>query len=193
MAVPLREYWKVLVTMLAQFVGAFVAALVAQGVSGQLQYPASNIVHGTFGAAVFECIWTALLVYVVCAVMTPTHGDEEQSGEERRGHSRSYQGLAIGFAIAGGIYCATATGGGSGGVFNPALGSAIVSIDAAFNGKSAAHLWVYWVGPLAGSFLGAGLFTLLHYHKDPMLLEYDITESSVYLPPGTMGMNGMGQ
>ena len=48
-------------------------------------------------------------------------------------------------------------------MFNPAVGSAITAMDVAFQGGSAAHLWVYWVGPLSGSLLGAGLFSLLHY------------------------------
>ena len=171
MSVPLREYWKVAVTMLAQFGGAFLAALVAEGV-GALQYPAGDAGVGTpWGAFVFEALWTALLVYVVCAVMTPTHG-EEDAAEERKGHSRSFQGLAIGFTVAAGIYCGGKYGGGSGGVFNPALGSAITAINAIFHGDSAANIWVYFAGPFLGSVLGAGAFTALHYHRDPIILDY---------------------
>jgi len=187
MSVPWREYWKVLVTLLAQFVGGFVAALTAQGVSGNPQYPAGDATHGVFGAFVFEALWTALLVYVVCAVMTPTHGEEDTS-EERKGHSRSYQGLAIGFVLAAGIYCGTRYGGGSGGVFNPALGSAIVGVDAIFNGKSAQAMWVYFAGPFLGSLLGAGAFTLLHFHRDPIILDYELVVSNndqtTFLGPG---------
>lgn len=195
MAVPLREYWKVAVTLLAQFVGAFLAALTAYGVAHSVQYPAADIIHGVAGATVFEALWTSLLVYCVCAVMTPTHGEDDPSViEERKGHSRSYQGLAIGFIVVAGIYCGTSSGGGSGGVFNPAMGSAIMTVDSAFNGKSAANMWVYWVGPFIGSLLGAGTFTLLHYHKDPLILDFEVTydQPPMYVPGASMmGAGGM--
>lgn len=178
MAIPLAETWKVAVTMAAQFGGAMLAAFIAYQVSGTVTYPAADGVKGVAGAAVFEALWTGLLVYVVCAVMTPTTsgeggGDDGAAGPggdmERKGHSRSFQGLAIGFVVTGGIYCATATGGGSGGVFNPALGSAIVTMDWAYDGRSPAQLWVYFVGPFGGSLLGAGLFKLLHWGRDPLV------------------------
>jgi len=133
MAIPLGEAWKVAVTMAAQFAGAMLAAFVAYQVEGSVTYPAADGVHGLAGAAVFEALWTGLLVYVVCAVMTPTSVGEGAGGGvdvdgmplgdsmERKGHSRSFQGLAIGFVITGGIYCATATGGGSGGVVRARL------------------------------------------------------------------------
>lgn len=183
MSVPWREYWKVGVTMLAQFAGAMGGAFVALGVAGTVQYPSPGGAGGLAGAVVFEAIWTSLLVYVVCAVMTPTHGDDDPAvTEERKGHSRSYQGLAIGFTVAAGIYCASKTGGASGGIFNPALGTALVSADVANQGNSdpAKPLWVYWVGPFAGSLLGAGTFSLLHYHRDPMMVDYEVFEPSFY-------------
>jgi glycerol uptake facilitator-like aquaporin len=134
MAIPLAETWKVAATMAAQFGGAMLAAWVGYQVSGTVTYPAADGVRGLAGAAVFEALWSGLLVYVVCAVMTPTSAggdggpvDETGAplggaggGQERKGHSRSFQGLAIGFVIIGGIYCATATGGGSGGVVSGA-------------------------------------------------------------------------
>ena len=181
MGVPPREWWKVVVTIFAQFVGAFAAAFTAYGIEGTVTLPNDGVqsIRGQSGAVVFEAIWTALLVYVVCAVMTPTYGDDDVAAtHERQGHSRSYQGLAIGFVIAGGIYAGGPLGGGSGGVFNPALGTAIVSVRAAF-GQSptdAGGLWVYWVGPFAGSFLGAGLFSLLHFHTDPVVADYVDTD-----------------
>lgn len=198
MAIPLAEAWKVGVTMAAQFAGAMLAAFVAYQVSGSVTYPAADGVHGVAGAAIFETLWTGLLVYVVCAVMTPTSAGEGSGGEmdgglgggdmERKGHSRSFQGLAIGFVIIGGIYCAGASGGGSGGVFNPALGSAIVTMDYAYGGKSLGQLWVYWAGPFGGALLGAGLFKLLHIGRDPLVamggmdagLDYGELEPSYY-------------
>lgn len=179
MSVPWREYWKVLVTVLAQFAGGFLAALTAQGVSASgVQYPAGNAVHGQVGAFVFEALWTGLLVYVVCAVMTPTQ-DEDDGNEERKGHSRSYQGLAIGFVVAAGIYCGGQFGGGSGGVFNPAMGSSIMTIDYAFHSRAATAMWVYFAGPFVGSLLGAGAFTILHAHTDPVIVDYEVQVGGV--------------
>jgi aquaporin Z len=173
MGVPLKEYWKVLVTVLAQFAGAFVAALAAYGLNGSVKYPNPDGTHGVGGAVMFETLWTTLLVYVVCAVMTPTHSEDDPDvAEERKGHSRSFQGLSIGFILAGGIYAAGQYGGGSGGVFNPALGTGIAVVDYAFSGAPLGHLWVYWVAPFLGSALGAALFTLLHHHRDPALSDY---------------------
>jgi glycerol uptake facilitator-like aquaporin len=83
--------------------------------------------------------------------------------------------MAIGFIVIGGIVCAASGGGASGGVFNPALGTAIVAVNNWFLGKSAANIWIFIVGPFVGSVIGAGVFTLLHFHRDPML-EYDAFE-----------------
>jgi len=171
MGVPLREYPKVLVTCLAQFAGGLLAALTAHGLTGTVHYPNPSGATNGFGSALaFEALWTTLLVYVVCAVMTPTQSEDEAgAGDERKGHSRSFQGLTIGFLVAGGIYAAGEHGGGSGGVFNPALGTGIAVVDWAFNGISPGYLWIYWVGPLIGSVVGAGLFVLMHSHKDPSM------------------------
>lgn len=174
MGVPVREWWKVGVTIAAQFVGAIAAAFTAYGVLGSVTLPTGEI-KGVAGALVFEAAWTMLLVYVVCAVMTPTHGDDDPAVlEERRGHSRSYQGLAIGWCLSGGVYAAGVNGGASGGVFNPALGSAVAIAQAAYGDSKAQpdKAWLFIVGPFVGSLLGAGLFSLLHFHNDPAVLDY---------------------
>jgi len=187
MGVPVREWWKVGVTVAAQFAGALAAAFAAYGIAGSVSLPNGSVesIRGLSGAVVFEGLWTALLVYVVCAVMTPTHGDDDPAApEERRGHSRSYQGLAIGFVIAGGIYAAGPLGGGSGGVFNPALGTAIVVVRVASgDAKALEQLWVFWLGPCVGAVAGAGLFSLLHHHVDPVVVLEDeggVGEASYY-------------
>ncbi len=65
-----------------------------------VQYPSNSIPHGQAGPTIFEALWTALLVYVVCAVMTPTHGEDDPNiAEERRGHSRSFQVRRLGTYI----------------------------------------------------------------------------------------------
>jgi len=57
--------------------------------------------------------------------------------------------------------------------FNPALGTAIVTMDWAYGGKSPSQLWVYFVGPFGGALLGAGLFKLLHIGRDPLVAMVD--------------------
>lgn len=170
---PAAEWWKVAVTIIAQFLGAVGAAFAAYGIKGAVSLPVSPAAaaDGLYGMVGFEAVWTALLVYVACAVMTPVSSDEDPS-RERAGHSRSYQGLALGFVVTGGIYAGGSSGGaGSGGVFNPALGSAIVMVQSTLGGGDASTLWVYWVGPLMGALMGATLFSLLHYHVDPFPAE----------------------
>jgi glycerol uptake facilitator-like aquaporin len=156
------------VTILAQFAGGLLGAFTAYGVAGGVKYPNPDGTHGVGGAVMFEALWTSLLVYIVCAVMTPTHAeDDPDTVEERKGHARSFQGLSIGFVVAGGIYCAGKYGGGSGGVFNPAVGTGIAVPNYALGGISPQPLWIYWVAPFVGSGVGSSLFTLLHSHKDP--------------------------
>ena len=119
-----KDRGRILTVFLAQFGGAFAAAITTfllnggRGGSG-VQFPAPNGSAGAVGAVFFEATWTAFLVYTVCAVMTDVQ-DKEQTAVSRRGHSRSYHGLAIGFVVVAGIFCAGQSGAGSGGVFNPA-------------------------------------------------------------------------
>lgn len=184
MGVPLSEYWKVLVTMFAQFLGALVAGFSAYGIMGKVFLPNEEVVvvENIGGAIAFEILWTALIVYIVCAVMTPIHGEDEMGAPERSGHSLSYQGVAIGFVVAGGIYGGGASGAGSGGIFNPALGTALASVQPLYSeqGKQfAKQIWIYWIGPFVGSFLGSGLFSLLHYHSDPQLGYHLASETDI--------------
>ena len=121
----LKDSGKILTVFLAQYAGAFAACIVTfilnGGVGGAgIQYPAPNGNTGATGAVFFEAAWTAFVVYTVCAVMTDTAADKGQDAVARRGHSRSYHGLAIGFVVVAGIFCGGAQGAGSGGVFNPA-------------------------------------------------------------------------
>jgi len=167
--VPLSEYWKVGVTALAQFAGGTAAAFVTLGIQGHVHYPSPGQFSGVSGSAAFEVIWTALLVYVVCTVMTPISSDPKDVRMLNR------RGFTIGFIVAAGVFCATANGAGASGVFNPALGAGLTGA-AALQSDAPHHLencWVYLVGPFVGSVLGAGLFALLHHHTDPDPAEYE--------------------
>ena len=162
-----KDRGRILTVFLAQFGGAFAASLTTfvlnGGVGGSgVQFPAPNGNTGAAGAVFFEAAWTAFLVYTVCAVMTDTM-DKNSTTVARRGHSRSYHGLAIGFVLVGGIFCAGKSGAGSGGVFNPALGLATAVIGE-HNG-SIRDVWIYLAGPFAGSVLGASVFTILHLDR----------------------------
>jgi aquaporin Z len=67
----------------------------------------------------------------------------------------SFYGLAIGFAI---VIAVFAGGPISGGVFNPAIGTGTILINALSGGGSLSHLWLYLVGPFAGGALAAVVF-----------------------------------
>ena len=117
---------KIALIFCAQFAGAFAGALVALIIYGNVGYPSPDGYRGDGGAVVFEAIWTSILVYVVCSVMTKTTAESDETIEySSRGHTRSYHGIAIGFAVFAGIQCSGPGGSGSGGVFNPAIGLGI--------------------------------------------------------------------
>ena len=67
----------------------------------------------------------------------------------------SFYGLVIGFTV---VVGAVAGGGVSGGAFNPAVGTGPILIDAMLGNGTLKHLWLYWVGPLAGGALAAIVF-----------------------------------
>ena len=71
----------------------------------------------------------------------------------------SFYGLAIGFTVMAGAF---AVGGISGGVFNPAVGSGPILVDALMGDGAFDQLWIYWVGPLLGAVAAAGVFDLQH-------------------------------
>jgi glycerol uptake facilitator-like aquaporin len=171
--VPLSEYWKVGITSLAQFAGGITAGYAAYGIAHHVSYPNPDGAAGGGGAVVFEALWTTLLVYVVCAVMTPISSDPKDIRQLER------RGLAIGFTVAAGIFAAGPGGANSGGVFNPAMGTGIAAADAVDQGVSARHVWIYFLGPFIGSFLGSGLFSLLHSHRDPDPADYDLIDEAL--------------
>lgn len=167
--VGISEYWKVAVTVLAQFAGAFGAAYTVWGTTGHVTWPHPAGGQSSAGAFIFEAVWTTLLVYVVCSVMTPISSDADDLRQMPR------RGMATGFVLAGGISAAGPAGGGSGGAFNPALGAALACAHAtAGQADTVEGLWVYLFAPLIGSVCGAGLFALLHSHTDPDPAEYDV-------------------
>jgi len=75
--------------------------------------------------------------------------------EKTKGNS--YYGLAIGFTVAVG---AAAGGAVSGGVFNPAVGTGLIVVQAIAGAGGWGNLALYWLAPLAGAVLAAFVFKL---------------------------------
>jgi aquaporin Z len=144
----------------AQVVGAIVAALVASFVLNGYVVKVgttSVVVDRSFalapgegvsvGAALLvEVLYTFALALVVLNVATA-----------KKTEGNSFYGLAIGFTV---VVAAFAGGGISGGAFNPAVGTGPTLVHAMVGSGSLADLWIYWVGPLAGGALAAGVFRL---------------------------------
>jgi len=67
----------------------------------------------------------------------------------------SFYGLAIGFTI---VVAAFAGGPISGGAFNPAVATGTTIVNVLRGSGSWSHLWLYWLGPLAGGVVGAQIY-----------------------------------
>jgi aquaporin Z len=128
----------------SQIAGATAAAFVAYAIVGRTiaPHPADGV--SLTGALSVELLFTFALALVILnsAASADTEGN-------------SFYGLAIGFTI---VVAAFAGGPLSGGAFNPALGIGMILVDAAVGAGSAADLWLYLVGPLAGGALAALVF-----------------------------------
>jgi aquaporin Z len=136
----------VLPYMLAQIVGALIAAVVAQIMLGETFAPVPGSAMSTVAALLAEILFT----FALCLVVLQTATSDKTAGN-------SYYGLAIGFTVVVGAFAA---GGISGGAFNPAVGVGPTVIHATLGGGSWAPLWLYLVGPFAGGALAAVVFKL---------------------------------
>ncbi len=132
----------------AQITGAILASLTANFLAGDTFAPAPAPEAGLVTVLLAEGLFTLALSLVVLNVAT----DDATAGN-------SYYGLAIGFTVLVGIFAVGAT---SGGVFNPAVGTGPILIDALVGEGAFDQLWIYWVGPLLGSVAAAGAYDLQH-------------------------------
>lgn len=132
--------------MVAQVLGATVASLLVYLILGQTFAPAPAPTASIVGALLVEMLFT----FALCIVVLNSACHEKTKGN-------SFYGLAIGFTIVVGAF---AGGGISGGAFNPAVGIGPTLVHALMGGGSFSNLWLYLVGPFAGSVLAAGLFKL---------------------------------
>lgn len=131
--------------VLAQIAGAAAAAGAAAQLTGQAYVPAPGRGVSTMAALGAEILFSFALMVVILSVAT---------SEKSKGNA--YYGLSIGLTVTAGAY---AVGAISGGVFNPAVGTGPI-LAATLAGGSTTHLWLYWVGPVAGALLAVPIFRL---------------------------------
>ncbi len=132
----------------AQLSGAILASLAVMLIAGDTFAPAPDPEAGLVVVLLCEGLFTFALSLVVLNVAT----DDATAGN-------SYYGLAIGFTVLVGIF---AVGAISGGVFNPAVGTGPILVDALAGDGSFNQLWIYWAGPVLGGIAAAGVFDLQH-------------------------------
>jgi aquaporin Z len=129
--------------LVAQSLGAIVAAVVVGLVSGATFSPAPDPGRPLGAALVVEYLFTLLLMLVILNVAIPA---------EVKGNG--YYGVAIGFVIGGAIF---AGGGVSGAAYNPAVGVGMAIVHGLRG-----HEWIYVVGPIAGALSAVPIFALQH-------------------------------
>ena len=132
----------------AQISGAILASLAVMVIMGDTFAPAPAQDAGLVAILLSEGLFTFALSLVVLNVAT----DDATAGN-------SYYGLAIGFTVLVGVFAVGAT---SGGVFNPAVGTGPILVDALAGDGAFDQLWIYWAGPLLGSIAAAGVYDLQH-------------------------------
>jgi aquaporin Z len=132
--------------MVAQSLGAIVASLAGWVIMGQSFAPAPSPTATLTAALLVEILFT----FALCIVVLNSACHPATKGN-------SFYGLAIGFTI---VVAAFAGGGISGGAFNPAVGLGPTLVHGLLGGGSFTSLWLYLVGPFAGSFLAAAVFKM---------------------------------
>lgn len=145
--VHMVAYWA------AQLIGGVLAFTVGYLVSGHTPgiHPGPNV--QVLQALGVEIIFTTALVLVVLNVAA-----------SEKTHGNAFYGMAIGFIIAGGIFVG---GPISGAAFNPGVGFAATLSAAMFAGGGWSNLWLYVVGPVIGSAIGAGISYLQFDRVEP--------------------------
>jgi aquaporin Z len=131
--------------ILSQLAGAILAALLVNWLGGAIMEIAPSDSASILQILVVEAIFTFALVLVILNVAT-----------NPKTEGNSYYGLAIGFTIMAAAY---AGGGISGGVYNPAVGTGPILVDAIMgDGDTLGNLWYYLVGPITGAALATYVY-----------------------------------
>lgn len=130
--------------IIAQLVGAFLAALAVKGLKGDAMSAVTPLAAPVGLVLLAEFLFTFALAYVVLNVATA----KDTAGN-------SFYGLAIGFTVMVGAF---AVGALTGGAFNPA-----VTVGAASMGLLATStLWAYFVAQLVAGAVAAVVFKVLN-------------------------------
>ena len=133
--------------ILSQLAGAILAALLVNWLGGAVMEIVPSDSASILQILVVETIFTFALVLVILNVAT-----------NPKTEGNSYYGLAIGFTI---MAAAFAGGKISGGVYNPAVGTGPILVDAIIGeGNTLSNLWYYLVGPIVGAISAAYVYKL---------------------------------
>ncbi len=134
---------RIVMYILFQIAGAFIAATIYFAVKGSVFLPAPST-PDVFITLLVEILFTFLLVSVILHVAT---------AEETQGNH--YYGIAIGFTL---MAIAFAGGPISGGVYNPAVAIGPILFDAKNISGHLQNLGIYIAGPVIGGALAAMVF-----------------------------------
>jgi len=139
---------------LAQVVGAFVGGLFTMAISKSVNAPEvvmpgfpmpnKDLIGKNPLLATFLCEFLGSFVLATVVLHVATTAANENN---------SFYGIAIGFTVGQGAFT---IGGISGGAFNPAIGTALPLVA----GHPEWSILMYWVGPMLGAALSAGVFRL---------------------------------
>ena len=137
------------VTIACQILGAVIGAAVVYSMFGSdmaasVTLPADDNVSGAF---ILETVMTFTLVYVVLATTT-----------SKNFKIAPLAGVAIGFTLGFNVILGGSISGGS---LNPARSFAPALIVGNFD-----YQWIYWVAPILGGLIAAGLYRALHSDLD---------------------------
>lgn len=140
---------EAVVYIIAQIIGAVIAAAVVYSIFGSemsasVTLPSEDDIVRTL---ILETVMTFTLVYVVLATTT-----------SRNSNTIPLAGLAIGFTLGLNVIFGGSITGGS---LNPArsFGPALITWE--FN-----YHWIYWIAPVAGGLIAAGVYRILNTKEE---------------------------
>jgi MIP family channel proteins len=135
-------YW------LAQLLGAFAGALIFYVIQEKSFYPSPAEGVELWKCILLELLFTFLLCTVALTILTT-----------KKLENNFIYGLAIGSAVAAGIY---SVGSITGGVFNPAVYLGPMITDTLAGGSSIQYILLYLIGPLGGGALAAIVYGIIN-------------------------------
>ena len=145
--------------IVSQFVAAIIASAVVFAMFGQSMAAGVTLPSdgNVIGALMLETVMTFTLVYVVLSTTTA------------KDKIAPLAGLAIGFTLGLNVIFGGSVTGGS---LNPArsFGPALIMGNFSYN-------WIYWVAPIMGGLIAAGIYKGLHKDADRPLAEDETLRS----------------